>query len=229
MQKTYSLKQPITFLGLLAFMFLFVQESMASHAYVLTDTLKITLSAEPTGCLNGTDGLITVGITGGTPPYNVEVSPEIKRRTVYSSITLPGILPGTYDVLVTDQLGEQASGTVEVNTGTAPPIPDTLFTFTMLDGCLTECQGALEISLDTSYIFRWNGRKLVSDTLTLLCAGNHLLQVERINQNCIVNYPVNLPEPPNEEALPQCPGDTTIQIAPDLCAFVFDYGLQDWA
>ena len=228
MQKTYSLMRPIIFFGLAAFMALFVQESKASTSLVLTDTLEISLSAAPTGCLNGTDGLITVNITGGMPPYNVEVSPEIKRRTVYNSITLPGIVPGTYDVTVIDQLGEQAFGTVTVDTGTAPPIPDSLFVFTMLDGCLTECQGSLDIDLEDGYIFRWNGKTMASDTLKRLCAGDHLLQVERLNQNCIINYPINLPEPSNEEALPQCPADTTIQIDPDQCAAVFDYGLQDW-
>ncbi|MCB9283494.1 MAG: HYR domain-containing protein [Lewinellaceae bacterium] len=228
MQKTYSLNRPIIFLGLLVLTVLFVQESKASPSFPLTDTLEISLSAAPTGCLNGTDGLITVNITGGMPPYNVEVSPEIKRRTVYNSITLPGILPGTYDVSVTDQLGAQAFGTVTVDTGTAPPIPDSLFVFTMLDGCLTECQGSLDINLEPGYIFRWNGRTMISDTLKRLCAGDHLLQVERLDQNCIINFPVNLPEPSNEEALPLCPGDTTIQIDPDQCAAVFDYGLQDW-
>jgi len=229
MQKTYSLKQPIISLGLFAvFTFLLAFKSFAG-GYTLVDTLEISVSSAPTGCINGTDGLITVNINGGTIPYNVEFSPEIKRRTVYNSITVPGFVPGTYTITVTDQLGEQESAVVTVDQGTAPPVPDSLFIIQDQGGCLAECQGWVELDLQEGYIFRWNGRPFPSDTFPRLCAGDHVLTIERIEQSCIVNLPVNLPEPPLEEALPQCPGDTIIAIPANECAAVFDYGLQDWA
>ncbi|MBK6903103.1 MAG: HYR domain-containing protein [Saprospirales bacterium] len=230
MQKTYSHIQPIISLGLLLLTLLLPSYAVAFGGFPEeVDPLEISLASTPTGCQNGTDGSITVNIVGGTVPYNVEFSADMKRRTVYSSITVPGFVPGTYNVVVTDQLGEQVSAEITVGMGSAPAIPDSMFTLYAQDGCLAECQGRVEVHRQDGFIFRWNGRTLASDTIPRICAGDHVLTIERLDQNCIVNYPINLPEPPFEDALPQCPGDTTIQIQPDNCASVFDYGLQDWA
>jgi hypothetical protein len=231
MQKTYSRKQPITTHVLFALTLLFFLPGLARGAGTdfLNDTLEISLSSVPTGCENGTDGLVTVNITGGTIPYNVEISPQIKRRTVYNSITIPGIEPGTYNVVVTDQMGQQAFDTITVEQGAAPPVPVDLIELNQIDGCLTECSAILELNREDGFVYRWNGRTMLSDSILRVCAGVHTLQVERLDQNCIVNVQVDFPEPSTEEAIPQCPQDTVILIPPDLCAATFDYGLQEWA
>lgn len=238
MQKTYSHNQPITNLVLFAILSLF---SLTASAYTpgghytfekgmtMEDSLEISLSSVPTGCENGTDGLVTVDITGGTPPYNVELSPEIKRRTPYNTITFIGMVADTFEVLVTDQMGLTATGTVIVEAGTAPPIPVELAEIVLQEGCLTECEGLIEINREAGFVYLWNGRLMVSDTVRRVCYGDHTLQIERTGENCIVNFPINLPEPPLEEALPQCPSDTIIQIPADVCAYELDYGLEEWA
>jgi hypothetical protein len=225
MQKTDSHKQPITTYVLFTVFLTFFTFSLATAQ----DTLQISLSSTPTGCQNGTDGLVTIDITGGTVPYNIELSPELKRRTPYTTYTFFGVPAGTYEVLVTDQMGLTATGTVTVDSGAAPPVPDTLATLIFQEGCLSECQGMIEIDRYPEYIFRWNGRLMASDTVRRICPGTHTLQIERISEACIVNYSIELPEPPLEEAIPQCPSDTTIQIAAGLCASEFGYGLSEWA
>lgn len=225
MQKTDSLNQPITTRVLFAFFLTLFSFSGA----LAQDSLQISLSSTPTGCENGTDGLVTIDITGGTVPYNIELSPELKRRTPYTTYTFVGVPAGTYDVLVTDQMGLTATGTITVDSGAAPPIPDSLATLVLQEGCLTECQGLIEIERQAGYIFRWNGRLMISDTVRRVCFGAHTLQIERLGEACIVNYAIDLPEPPLEEAIPQCPSDTIVEIPADQCASPFDYGLSEWA
>jgi hypothetical protein len=64
----------------------------------------------PAGCHGGTDGTVTVTVSGGTAPYSVTVN-GVTHTGVTSSTTFTGLASGTYPATITDAHGCAGSAT----------------------------------------------------------------------------------------------------------------------
>src|SRR4029077_17878838 len=58
----------------------------------------------PASCFNGTDGTVTVSVSGGTSPYSVTVN-GVTHTGVTSSTTFTGLAAGSYSASITDMAG----------------------------------------------------------------------------------------------------------------------------
>ena len=115
-----------------------------------------------TDATNGNnDGSIAITISGGLPPYTVNVNAT--DMTTNDMVTFNGIGAGTYPVTVTDANGCTATGTATVNEGGCPVIDDIIVmnaTCGNADGTITiEASGGatpLMYSIDGGVTFENN-------------------------------------------------------------------------
>lgn len=111
-------------------------DSIHEISLVYYDTAEISFSVSP-ACLGAPDGLISLSILGGTPPYEVFVD----QGQVFSD-TIRGLAPGEYTVDVTDANGCISSVIIEV--------PDFALDGLVLDVTDVSCFGALDGSVSVS-------------------------------------------------------------------------------
>ena len=83
---------------------------------VLTDPilLEVSLEKQDVYCYEGSDGWVEATISGGTPPYT------ILWNTGEETTKIEGLAKGSYDVLITDDRGCEAVGSIDVE---QPEIP----------------------------------------------------------------------------------------------------------
>src|SRR5262249_32429578 len=75
-------------------------------------------TATPVSCNGGTDGSVTVFVSGGTAPYSVTVN-GVTHTGVTGSTTFTGLAAGNYPASITDAHG--CAGTAAAATVTQPP------------------------------------------------------------------------------------------------------------
>ena len=127
---------------------------------------------------NSFDGLITLGITGGTPPYEV----IWENGSLSQSLSNLGV--GNYDSIVTDYYGDFTAYTTCV-LGVEIPITTSTTTFNPLptyeDICLTIIRRKLTQSFAEYYEFQYNG--YIGDYPTWEDTTNSLDIVWNLNGN----------------------------------------------
>ena len=127
---------------------------------------------------NSFDGLITLGITGGTPPY------EVIWENGSLSQSLSNLGAGNYDSIVTDYYGDFTAYTTCV-LGVEIPITTSTTTFNPLpiyeDICLTIIRGNKQQSYVEYYEFQYNG--YIGDYPTWEDTTNSLDIVWNLNGN----------------------------------------------
>jgi gliding motility-associated-like protein len=143
--------------------------------FVVNEPLPITISSTVTSatCFGGSDGSISLSVSGGTGNFNYQWS----NSETTSSIS--NLLAGTYSVSVTDSLGCNAFEVIDVGQPTAISIV----------GNVTDilCNGGIDGSVDVSvsggsgsYFYSWSNGVLTQD-LNSISAGAYTLTVSDFN------------------------------------------------
>lgn len=117
---------------------------------VLSAQITVTSTAQSdVTCFGGSDGSVSVTVTGGTPPYTYNWSPVGS-----GSNTIANLPAGTYTVLVTDAASNTATTTVIIN----QPMGITTFINTSPSACgASNGSAVLSVTGGTApYTFQWS-------------------------------------------------------------------------
>ncbi len=159
---------------------------MASATFEITEPPAIMLTVVPVNvsCNGGTDGEITVGITGGTAPYIIRLDNVIMTSPITD---LPA---GTYVVSIADDLGCSETTTVVIQEPT--PFAVTAAVTNVI--CAGETTGAIDLTVTGAtpgYTYLWSTGATTQD-IEDLPAGTYTVVVTDAN-NCTfsASYDVN--------------------------------------
>jgi len=147
---------------------------------VVTETITDVL------CNGGSDGAISLNVTGGTAPYTFDWSNQS------SSQNLTGLTAGTYSVTVTDINGCQTFGNYTVN---EPTVILALISVTDVS-CFGGNDGAANLTPSggtPGYTFLWSNGETTED-ITGVTAGAYTVTVTDAN-GCTVSETVTINEP----------------------------------
>jgi len=140
-------------------------------------------------CYGANNGIITLNVNGGTPPYTLQGNAMSAGDTI-----ITGLAPDIYTVTVADSRGCDTSLTQTI----AAPGPQSL-TVTGTDTVL--CAGATNGIADADFVnatgnvtYSWTGG-LTGAHLTGLAAGTYEVTATDAN-NCTLNGSVTIAEPP---------------------------------
>ena len=158
--------------------------------FVVNEPLPITISSNVTSvtCFGGSDGSISLSVSGGTGSYNYLWS----NSETLSSIS--NLIAGSYSVSVTDSLGCNAFEVIAIGQPTAINII----------GNVTDilCNGGIDGSVDVSvsggsgsYSYSWSNGVLTQD-INAIGTGTYTLTVSDFN-GCTnsSSFNVNQPSP----------------------------------
>ncbi|PLX14467.1 MAG: hypothetical protein C0594_00015 [Marinilabiliales bacterium] len=147
--------------------------------------ILITPTVTDAAC-SGSDGEITVSVTGGTAPYNYSW-PSGGTLSAES-----GLSAGIYDVTVYDDNGCESYLNISVNNTDAPVVIETVEN----QSCSYTCDGiiSLELSGGTDpYSINWNTGE-TSDSIADLCEGNYSYTITD-DVGCITTNMVEISAP----------------------------------
>ncbi|MFZ1692653.1 MAG: SprB repeat-containing protein, partial [Flavobacteriales bacterium] len=119
------------------------------------NALQVQLEVYAASCA-GNDGAVITTVTGGTPPFSYSWSDGSTETDRF------GLLPGTYTVTVTDQLGQVAVEEAWVTQGGAPMTGSMLMEnvfFSGLAPCTGQCNGGFRL-----YLLRQTGGYSINTT-----------------------------------------------------------------
>jgi gliding motility-associated-like protein len=165
----------------------------------MLDSVNVMSFADTTltspSCAGLTDGLISIGVQGGQPPY---VSFNWMPTQTNTS-TVSNLGAGTYAVTVTDNQGCTLVGSFDLE---EPPAITATFSGISTVSCFGVCDG--EVTAEVSYAstpptsgdftFLWDDGN--TDSLrTDICAGVHAVTITDGN-NCFAIDSVDIPTPP---------------------------------
>ncbi len=122
-------------------------------------------------CFGGTDGVITLNVSGGTAPYSYNWS------TGQKTSSLNGIPQGNYSVTVLDANGCSLSQAVNISQPSAPLRVSLTVKGTV---CRTSSDGMITAAVSggtAPYRFSWKDRPQTSNVLTGLAAGLYEVNV----------------------------------------------------
>lgn len=154
------------------------------------------LSTTPASCAGACDGTATIGISGGTGPFTYTWTPAPGGGQGTPQAT--GLCPGSYDVLVHEQGGCDATFSVLI---TAPP-PVTVGATVTDVSCAGQCDGSISLNVQGGtgpFIFNWSpmppagqGTSAVSN----LCAGNYTVTLADVKGcDTTLSFTVSGPQP----------------------------------
>lgn len=143
-----------------------------------------------TSCNNTCDGSVTMQITGGSQPFNVQLSPSSGSSTVtidYSQnpvqITITGLCAGNVTVTITDTLG----CTLQEGITIGSPAPLSLTTTPQDVTCSSACNGSATVLVSggtAPYTYQWDDfNNQTTQTALSLCTGSYTVTVTDDN-NC---------------------------------------------
>ncbi len=112
--------------------------SVATTIISTNPELLISASAVPVKCFGGTDGSVSVAVTGGTSPYAYAWTGQSP-----TSSTLTNVTAGSYTATVTDQTGCKISVTSAV---TQPAAPLQIASINSLASCFDQANGGLTLN-----------------------------------------------------------------------------------
>ena len=136
--------------------------------------IVITITSFDASCNGSCDGVATVSVTGGVPPY----SPQWNNGL--PTYTATGLCAGSYQVVVTDSLGTTATDSVTIG---EPPVFSIDSMVTMHASSYGACDGSVLawVSGGTpAYAYSWSNGSIGSSS-TALCAGSVCLTVTDAN------------------------------------------------
>lgn len=145
------------------------------------DSLYVTVSTTTVNCSTGDDGTATVEIFGGTPDYQILWNDP----NIQDSVVAIGLLPGDYEVIVTDGNGCTASAIATVEN--MPPL--SLMIAANPEICVGTNDGSAAVTEIVNglapFTYQWNDPLLQTDSVaTNLAPGTYVVSVTDMN-NCM--------------------------------------------
>ncbi|MEM9920682.1 MAG: proprotein convertase P-domain-containing protein, partial [Bacteroidota bacterium] len=154
------------------------------------DTLDIILmDQQSVSCKDGTDGLLAVAVSGGTPPYQYTWS---NGRT---EALVDGLSAGLYDLTVTDD--NSCSAVLSAVEVTEPASLGISVNQIRMPACFGALNGAVDVSVDGGtepYVYSWSDASNMEDA-TGLGLGTYQLTVTDANNCQLVSEAIVLMEP----------------------------------
>lgn len=156
------------------------------------DSIILQAQIEPVSCLAGSDGSITLNISGGIYPYSVQWTGE----NSFSATTqnLDNLLPGNYTATVSDANGCTASTTVEI---TQPAYRLEIYGMHLSHvRCRNGQDGAIDLNVGGGtqpYTFNWSTNDTIQD-LDSLFAGSYSVEIID-NNGCRIDSAVQITQP----------------------------------
>ena len=144
-------------------------------SFTVTEPSAVTLSEAITHvtCFGGTDGAIDLTVSGGTTPYTFDWSGGITTED------LTNIPDGTYNIVVTDAGGYQASGSYTVNQAAEITLAGAVTDVT----CNAGTNGAIDVTVTNgvaALTYNWSNSAITED-LTGVAAGAYTLNLTDAN------------------------------------------------
>ena len=150
--------------------------------------MNIALSGKMAICTAGERGQINATVTGGVAPYAYQWS------NGYTTSTITDLLPGTYELIVTDANGCTAMSTVEI----APPLNLRVGLVAIKSvSCFGGSDGMIQVEVTggrAPYKINWNHGLRDQLTATNLSIGIYTVTVED-QLGCIVTATYNIRQP----------------------------------
>tara|TARA_B100000508_G_scaffold141026_1_gene145280 strand:+ start:58108 stop:63465 length:5358 start_codon:yes stop_codon:yes gene_type:complete len=166
---------------------------------ITTVTYDVTITDENCG---NADGVIDLTGLGGTAPYDYSID---NGNTSQANGTFNNVTAGTYDIIITDDNGCQATGTEVVGNIGGP----TITSITPTDPtCAGDCDGSIEVVVTggtAPYSYQWldNGGAPIgpdADVIPNLCAGDYSVEVtDAGGGGCVVTDNATLTDPAMED------------------------------
>ena len=154
-------------------------------------TLSITTSQTDLTCNGVCSGEISISASGGTTPYQYSID---NGSTFSTSNTFNNLCAGTYSIVVTDNLGAQATSSVTLS----EPNPLSLTLSATNPSCNGTCDGminSIPYGGTSPYTYSWSNGSGNSPFGTNLCEGTYTLTVTDGN-NCTIDTSINIVGPP---------------------------------
>lgn len=138
----------------------------------IVNPLSISLSVVDPSC-GGSDGSITVTVTGGTLPYTYVWTPAVSVGP-----TATGLSAGTYDVTVTDANGCEIMASATLTSPAALVVTEEVTDVP----CHGDCTGIVDLTVSGgtppySYVWTGPGGPYFTEDITGLCAGSYTVTV----------------------------------------------------
>ena len=134
------------------------------------NAVTISLSSEIVSCFNGNDGAIDLSINGGSAPYSVTWSNGQITEDIQN------LVGGNYSVNVTDANGCSVTGSIIINT---PSAPLSVTGITQDVACFNGTNGSIDLTITggtSPYSVQWNNGSVNQDLLNII-AGDYSVVV----------------------------------------------------
>lgn len=145
-----------------------IEDTSEVFTVVQPEVLEVTGDVSNVACSGNDDGVISLNVEGGTPPYSYSWS----SGETTAEIT---VVAGSYFVLVTDANGCQTTGSFTVDKASSLTITETVKDVV----CYDSCTGEIDLSIEggiAPYNVIWNtGQK--GSNVTGLCAETYIVTV----------------------------------------------------
>ncbi|MEL7161195.1 MAG: SprB repeat-containing protein, partial [Bacteroidota bacterium] len=159
------------------------------------DALLLTCTPANVSVTGGNDGTITLNWTGGTADFTVRLGDMDHGTTSNSPYEITGLLPGDYQVFLTDANGCSTNCTATINDVNCG---DLTLGFNAEDpSCFGDATGsvtALPTGGEGLYTYLWDGGETTA-TLENIIAGTYAVTVTD-SRDCTVSGSVSLTTPP---------------------------------
>lgn len=204
-------------------------DTLLNELYIL---LNQEIEKEAPSCHNTADGKISVHAYGGVPPYAYSIDNGLTFQLNNNFLNL-GV--GTYTIIVRDD--SLCYDTIKYNLLGPPEIKPNLVIENAT--CFGYCDGKATayptggISASGDYKVEFNGTLSITNGITNLCTGNHLVKVTD-DKGCKVTIPFIIAEPleevidniikTDENCFNDCSGSIIIQDA-QATSYSIDNGL----
>ena len=182
--------------------------STASATITQPSPISISLvSLTNVSCNGGSNGQISISVSGGTPGYTFSWIPSVGN-----SSTITNLSAGTYQVIVTDMNGCPAS----ISFNVIEPTPMVLTPNSNSSTC-GDANGSSGVSVTggtLSYAYLWAPSGLTTAIITNITAGTYNVTVTDFN-GCTITTSSNVPDIPGpvisfiSYIKPKCNGDST--------------------
>ncbi len=169
--------------------------------------LEMTIINSPS-CQGKADGSASITISGGAAPFTVSV-PQANFQTQVNtaSVTIDGLLPGSYEATITDNQGASQMVGFTINASSAVIVEPMVVNDTEDLGCT----GSITLNLQggtAPYTVNWNV-PAVGQQISNLCAGTYIPTIRDANGCEFSGEPITLSELQQGATItpPTCDGD----------------------
>ena len=146
-----------------------------TNTYTINNVNLFNLTLSQTGTTCGIEnGVVSVSVSGGTPPYNYQINGGLNTSSVLSSETFTNLSYGVQTITVTDNSG--CAQTANITVDISQPV-DFILTSTNDTGSGNGSVTAYITSGTPPFTLNWSGSSETGTTLNNLSTGTYTLTI----------------------------------------------------